>query len=105
KISEETGAKTICLESMRWDVGSVNGNPTDGKGTRTFLMKASSFFTELKTAEGLQSRSRVCCCLLAIDPGSVDFSADVRCTSMYDESSRRVSRAGFHCFRNSLVDF
>ena len=40
--------KTICLDHMSWDVGSVNGNPADGKGTRTFLRKASSFFTELK---------------------------------------------------------
>ena len=40
--------KTICLDSMSWDVGSVNGTPAHGSSARTFLTKASSFFTELK---------------------------------------------------------
>jgi len=40
--------KTICLDSMSWDVGSVNGTPAHGSSTRTFLMKASRFLTELK---------------------------------------------------------
>ena len=58
----------------------------------------------IEAAEGLQSRSRLCCYLMAADPGRIDFSADVRCTSVYDESSRRVARARFRSFRNSLVD-
>ena len=33
---------------MSWDVGSVNGTPAHGSSARTFLMMASSFFTELK---------------------------------------------------------
>jgi len=33
---------------MSWDVGSVNGTPAHGSSARTFLTKASSFFTELK---------------------------------------------------------
>jgi len=40
--------KTICLDSMSWDVGSVNGTPAHGSSARTFLMKASRFLTELK---------------------------------------------------------
>ena len=40
--------KTICLDSMSWDVGSVNGTPAHGSSARTFQTKASSFLTELK---------------------------------------------------------
>ena len=36
---------------------------------------------------------------MATDSGRIDFSADVRCAAVYDESSRRVSRARFHSFR------
>ena len=36
-------------QAMSWDtVTSVNGTPTLGNSARTFLMKASRFFTELK---------------------------------------------------------
>ena len=96
---------TSSADGMNWDATtSVNGTPARGNSPRTFLMKASRFLRRIETAEGLQSRSRVCCCLMATDPGRIDFSADVRCTAVYDESSRRVSRARFHSFRNSLVD-
>src|SRR5215469_14706147 len=49
KISEGTGVKTICLDSMNWDsMRPVNSTPVHRNSGRTFLMKASSFFTELK---------------------------------------------------------
>ena len=92
--------------AMSWDaISSVNGTPARGNSARTLPNEGESFLRRIETAEGLQSRSRVCCCLMATDPGRIDFSADVRCTAVYDESSRRVSRARFHSFRNSLVDF
>ena len=41
--------KTICLDSMSWDsMRPVNSTPVHRNSARTFLMKASSFFTELK---------------------------------------------------------
>jgi hypothetical protein len=41
--------KTICLDSMGWDsTRPVNSTPVHRNGARTFLMKANSFFTELK---------------------------------------------------------
>ena len=41
--------KTICLDSMSWDsMRPVNSTPVHRNGARTFLMKASSFFIELK---------------------------------------------------------
>ena len=33
---------------MSWGVGSVNGTPAHANNARTFVMKASSLFTELK---------------------------------------------------------
>ena len=69
-----------------------------------FVSQAFAVLRRIEAAEGLQSRSRLCCYLMAADPGRIDFSADVRCTSVYDESSRRVARARFRSFRNSLVD-
>jgi hypothetical protein len=40
---------TSSAEAMSWDViTSVNGTPAHGNSARTFLMKASSFFAELK---------------------------------------------------------
>jgi hypothetical protein len=36
-------------QAMNWDaIASENGTPAHGNGTRTFLMKANSFFAELK---------------------------------------------------------
>ena len=41
--------KTICVDSMSWDsVRSVDSTPVHRNSARTFLMKTSSFFTELK---------------------------------------------------------
>src|SRR5215471_18119971 len=43
------GVKTICLDTMSWDsMRPVNSTPVHRNSARTFLMKASSFFTELK---------------------------------------------------------
>jgi len=65
--------------------------------------ESEQFSRRIETAEGLQGRGRVWCCLMARDLGRVDFSADVQCTAVYDESNRRVSRPGFHSFGNSRV--
>ena len=41
--------KTLCLDTMTWDsMSPVNSTPVRRNSARTFLMKASSFFAELK---------------------------------------------------------
>src|SRR2546423_6550116 len=55
--------------------------------------EGEQLLNRVKASEGLQSCSRLCCCLVAIDPGRINFSAYVRCPYVFHESSRRVSRA------------
>ena len=39
---------TSSSQDLNWGVGSVNSTPAHGSSARTLLLKASSFFTELK---------------------------------------------------------
>jgi len=39
---------TSSTQAMSWDIATVNGTPAHGSSARTLLMKAASFFTELK---------------------------------------------------------
>jgi len=83
----------------------VNSTPAHRNSARTFPMKASSFFTELKRRKVYRVAAAYAVVSWLLIQSRIDFSADLRCTSMYDEGSRRASGAGFCSFRNSLVDF
>jgi hypothetical protein len=69
-------------------ITSVNGTPVRANGAPTFLKKASRFFAELKRRKVYKVEVAYAVASWLLIQGRIDFSADVRCTAVYDESSR-----------------
>ena len=96
---------TSSADGMSWDaITSVNGTPAHGNSPRTFLMKASSFFTELKRRKVYKVEvAYAVVSWLLIQAASI-FLPTFDAPPCMMKAVVVFLALGFHSFRNSLVD-